>query len=492
MESVALDLLVDDLVTRVASLGGDSNDSGNASGDNTMTENASGSSMTRGNSSGSNMTTGESMDTSSNNNSQRENTNNGSSNEVLTAETTRKRKYSYDKEWDLEKVLTGSVDGRAVLAYYKDTNDFNDDMRSLLGDCIMNEHLREDYDKKFSYEMEVCLAEKVVELFPTEEKSVWASPNPGGRESAEGRRKLVQRYYSKRRFLRRGRLLKKTQKSKETPNVSSDEEDEDDPSNDDILWLKNNKQPWSRVEELWKATSAYRLRKLRAGTSSTDSYMSAYPALRDPIGYLLLEMDFDLEFPNSRVNLFGEWPNLSAFIESKLPKAELSKIENCLTPEGKRIKTICALPYLFQVSTCAKKGKNKQWRPSRYEVGEALLLHVKTIGDIEPTLLNRLKEKYEPYNLTLGPQAIVVGPDVDSIEQSYIRINNILYKVDNARKAIDITFKIFHSLDGKYHTEAEREWLFLERAVYGINEGKGGDGRIKSVCAEYLKFKSSN
>ncbi|XP_034245702.1 uncharacterized protein LOC117647840, partial [Thrips palmi] len=151
-----------------------------------------------------------------------------------------------------------------------------------------------------------------------------------------------------------------------------------------------------------------------------------------------------------------------------------------------------ALPYLFQVSTCAKKGKNKQWRPSRYEVGEALLLHVKTIGDIEPTLLNRLKEKYEPFNLSLGHQAIVVGPDVDSIQQSYIRVNNILYKVDNARKALDITFKIFHSLDGKYHTEAEREWLFLERAVYGINEGKDGDGRIKSICCEYLKFKSSN
>ena len=106
--------------------------------------------------------------------------------------------------------------------------------------------------------------------------------------------------------------------------------------------------------------------------------------------------------------------------------------------------------------------------------------------------MNRLKEKYEPFNLTLGPQAIVVGSDVDSIEHSYIRINDILYKVDNPRKAIDITFKIFHSLDGKYHSEAEREWLFLERAVYGLNCDKGGDGRIKSVWAEYVKFKSNS
>jgi len=43
-------------------------------------------------------------------------------------------------------------------------------------------------------------------------------------------------------------------------------------------------------------------------------------------------MDFDIEFPNSRVNLFAEWPTLAAFIESKLKKQELDAIQSCLTP----------------------------------------------------------------------------------------------------------------------------------------------------------------
>ena len=53
-------------------------------------------------------------------------------------------------------------------------------------------------------------------------QSVWASPTPCGRQSTEGRRKLVARYYSKRRFLRKGKLLKNVQKNEETPTFSSD------------------------------------------------------------------------------------------------------------------------------------------------------------------------------------------------------------------------------------------------------------------------------
>lgn len=45
--------------------------------------------------------------------------------------------------------------------------------------------------------------------------------------------------------------------------------------------------------------------------------------------------------------------------------------------EGKKIRTILTLPYLFKTVTAAKKGKNKTWRPSRAEVAESLLLHVK-------------------------------------------------------------------------------------------------------------------
>lgn len=43
--------------------------------------------------------------------------------------------------------------------------------------------------------------------------------------------------------------------------------------------------------------------------------------------------------------------------------------------EGKKVRTLLALPYLFKVTTVAKK-RNKQFRPSRAEVADALLFQV--------------------------------------------------------------------------------------------------------------------
>lgn len=88
------------------------------------------------------------------------------------------------------------------------------------------------------------------------------------------------------------------------------------------------------------------------------------------------------------------------------------------------------------------------------------------------SLTNRCQTKYEPYSLKLGPTAIAVGPTVDSIERSYVRVNETLWEVDNPMKAVDICFKVLHALDAVYPKESEREYFFLERAVYSINVDK--------------------
>lgn len=114
-----------------------------------------------------------------------------------------------------------------------------------------------------------------------------------------------------------------------------------------------------------------------------------------------------------------------------------------------------------------------------------------TLGDINATLGNRLADKYEPFGLTLSPQAVVVGDTVDSISKSYVRVNTMLYEVENALKAFDITFKIMHVLDCKYPKESEREWYFLEKCVYRINLQKKNplNSSISSVCSDFENFK---
>ena len=104
----------------------------------------------------------------------------------------------------------------------------------------------------------------------------------------------------------------------------------------------------------------------------------------------------------------------------------------------------------------------------------------------------RYRTKYEPFSLPSGPQAIAVGPDPDRIHQSYVRVNKILYEVENPLKAVDIAFKAMHALDSKYHVEAGREWLFLERAVYKVNQDKAADSaKIRPFLEEYRKFKEN-
>jgi hypothetical protein len=119
-----------------------------------------------------------------------------------------------------------------------------------------------------------------------------------------------------------------------------------------------------------------------------------------------------------------------------------------------------------------------------------VIFDFQVVGDIESGLDLRFKTKYEPFSLPLGPQAIVVGPDPDQILQSYVRVDKNLYQVENPLKAVDIAFKAMHALDTKYHVEAGREWLFLERAVYQVNLDKVAEtAKVRPILEEYCKFK---
>ncbi|KAE8746716.1 hypothetical protein FOCC_FOCC006579 [Frankliniella occidentalis] len=391
---------------------------------------------------------------------------------------------------DLARLCGSCLNGKCVMRYYKQHSDLDDANRNLLADVILNDYLKDEAHKKLPSDVEEAMAGCVLSLFPTEKKEVWVSANCRQRSSSAGRGKLLSRYYDIRRKLNKSGLLQKSPCSDSADLSHSDDEDENGDSElgDHLLWLQNNKQPWSKVSSLWELTSKHRMRQLVSRKLPVHTYLTKYPALQDPSGYLLLSTDFDLKYPASGMSLFMEWPQLMAFIVSKVPKPE--DITESLTEDGKKIRVIQALPYLFAVITCAKKGK-KQWRPSRQEVAEALLLHVKCIGDINISLASRARDKYEPYNLSLGPQAVVVGPTLDDISHSFVRINSTMYEVENPLKALDITFKTMHALDCKYHKESEREWLFLERAVYHLNSDKP-DGKLSAILKSYSDFKKNN
>jgi len=72
----------------------------------------------------------------------------------------------------------------------------------------------------------------------------------------------------------------------------------------------------------------------------------------------------------------------------------------------------------------------------------------------------KLKETVQPY-------IIAVGLHFTAIEAFYIVIDDVMYKMENALKAVDILYKIFQILNVKYPPACEQVWLFIQTYVYG-------------------------
>lgn len=57
----------------------------------------------------------------------------------------------------------------------------------------------------------------------------------------------------------------------------------DETVTEQIQWLKNSIEPWSRVREYWESTCGR-----REDLTSIDEYLTTYPALKQPYGYALV------------------------------------------------------------------------------------------------------------------------------------------------------------------------------------------------------------
>ncbi|KAL6419307.1 hypothetical protein ACFW04_013946 [Cataglyphis niger] len=102
------------------------------------------------------------------------------------------------------------------------------------------------------------LSDHVVQLFPTEDKSVWYIKNKKG--ELQGRGKILKKYYFTRRKLIKAGLL--NVKAADFAHIQTDKNDDDNVMNYEeyMLWLKNNCRPWQIVNEYWSLTSKKRLK----------------------------------------------------------------------------------------------------------------------------------------------------------------------------------------------------------------------------------------
>ncbi|KMQ86980.1 hypothetical protein RF55_13884, partial [Lasius niger] len=82
--------------------------------------------------------------------------------------------------------------------------------------------------------------------------------------------------------------------------------------------------------------------------------MDQFPAFSDPLGYLLLEQDFETLHPECNLKLYVAWPKLSDFICNKISSKAKSRLNHVFTPDGIKVATFSLMPHLFPVITIRK------------------------------------------------------------------------------------------------------------------------------------------
>lgn len=110
-----------------------------------------------------------------------------------------------------------------------------------------------------------------------------------------------------------------------------------------------------------------------------------------------------------------------------------------------------------------------------------IIFCLQIIGDLEVQLKNR-ETKLALYGCTFQPLVALVGPNLDSIVQSFVVLGvQKYYEVDTPLKAVDIRYKIFHVLHIQYPPECTQLWQFLQRAAYEMPRNRQYDSYYNTV-----------
>lgn len=130
-------------------------------------------------------------------------------------------------------------------------------------------------------------------------------------------------------------------------------------------------------------------------------------------------------------------PNIinSNFIlkEHKITFADNEEVSN--------IAVLLSLPFLIGVSLARGKKSKIQWRPSKQEMRDGFITHVRSSAEVQETITGR-REKLVGLGHTLQPFIIIVGPTLKEISNYLVVVDNIFYTLNSIAASVDCCFKI--------------------------------------------------
>ena len=133
------------------------------------------------------------------------------------------------------------------------------------------------------------------------------------------------------------------------------------------------------------------------------------------------------------------------------------------------------LPFLMNTSTIRLPRAKKQWRPSKIEILQGFITHVRSSAEVEDCITRR-KNKLAEFGLQLQPFIIIVGPSLKEITARYIVINDVKYsstkyvryQSTSITHAVDSCFKILFILNAEYSRESSNVWYFIQKGFYQL------------------------
>ncbi|KAF0711040.1 Uncharacterized protein FWK35_00029126 [Aphis craccivora] len=353
--------------------------------------------------------------------------------------------------------------------------------RRRLCHLIINRELRDDVQRRIPSSRLHNLAYQITKVFKNERASTYFIPyisyGPGLKRAAKG--KLFDCLNNRRREYRKSGLINSSRRSSTSSEssfssiplpeglIQSTEEEGNyikSVVEENLNWLRNSSDPWDLVEINWNLTSSFRLKRLMSQDGpSIAEYMTEFPCLKKPAGYLLILKDFTVVYPKSVDKLYQNLPiyrkKIIDLTLTKSKKTKDSTVHQILndylqysSEDEETSNVVCLFCLVFLIGNSARDG---------------FITKISSDAEIQETITRR-REKLSSLGHTLQPFIIIVGPSYNSIQNYLVIVDNTIYKLHSITAAVDCCFKIFLTLNAEYPVESTGIWSFIQKGFYQI------------------------
>ncbi|KAI5694459.1 hypothetical protein M8J76_016088, partial [Diaphorina citri] len=314
----------------------------------------------------------------------------------------------------VKKCLIKKFDGQSALEFAKANNGcLRDGHRTSISVILINSILEPYPQRHISVADLTYLANEICKIFPGEKNPevYYERPIPNVHKNGSGT--LYAAIQSARKKKKRSCSVAGSNKKKVTQEpAEKDIQGTLQISDPEVLanieYLKNTVSDLTSVEYLWEVTHDERIKEIYKPGNVVD-YLHQFPSLRLLDGYKLLLVDFRKLYPEVKQTLSASVDRLKENILTLLKeKLESSRDADCKTnirntlalipptdlsstvsirSDPKSVAAIYLLPQLIAIPPSKAKKAEKYWKPSRSEVQDGFITHVKASSQIAPNTL---------------------------------------------------------------------------------------------------------